>query len=268
MTNPEIPQPAVEIAAEKIWRLIWEDDDFKPFSEASKESREICLEGAEELLAAALPHLRVQETPATEHDSSGMPVAADCPARHPETGKGCIEPPGHDDGDDNNHRAMGTERLQWFGANLQESDSAAAADAESVHLITTNGTGYFWCSCSRNHARVFRGLREHVATISSPAPHPRPVVDREALLAALAESDDPEGWPAYERQADAVLALLPTEEGEGSKDRNLVCGRCKSATNNTSQGHYWRLCKVTGGKRQFHFCCPGDCELDAEGEGS
>lgn len=44
--------------------------------------------------------------------------------------------------------------------------------------------------------------------------------------------------------------------------RHLTCGRCKQHTNDTHQGHYWAWCKVTKTTREFHFCCPGDCELE------
>jgi len=45
--------------------------------------------------------------------------------------------------------------------------------------------------------------------------------------------------------------------------RCVVCSRCNHHTGNNHQGHYWRKCKVTGTMRVFHFCCPGDCELEA-----
>lgn len=44
--------------------------------------------------------------------------------------------------------------------------------------------------------------------------------------------------------------------------RCMVCARCANHTGNSSQGHYWGLCKVTKQKRRFHFCCPNDCELE------
>lgn len=43
----------------------------------------------------------------------------------------------------------------------------------------------------------------------------------------------------------------------------MICGRCGQWTGNTNQGHYWAFCKNTRTDRVFHFCCPGDCELDA-----
>jgi hypothetical protein len=45
--------------------------------------------------------------------------------------------------------------------------------------------------------------------------------------------------------------------------RCIVCSRCGHHTGNSNQGHYWAYCKVTKSKREFHFCCPGDCGLEA-----
>lgn len=44
--------------------------------------------------------------------------------------------------------------------------------------------------------------------------------------------------------------------------RCIICGRCNHHTGNANQGHYWGFCKVTGTIRDFHFCCPDDCELE------
>jgi hypothetical protein len=38
-------------------------------------------------------------------------------------------------------------------------------------------------------------------------------------------------------------------------------GRCGRHTGNNTQGHYWSWCKLTKALREFHHCCPGDCEL-------
>lgn len=51
----------------------------------------------------------------------------------------------------------------------------------------------------------------------------------------------------------------------------MLCARCGRHTGNNHQGHYWGLCKVlvAAGKtgkdaiRELHFCCPGNCELEA-----
>lgn len=43
--------------------------------------------------------------------------------------------------------------------------------------------------------------------------------------------------------------------------RFLICPRCQQNTKNTTQGHYWSFCSLTGKVRYFHFCCPDDCAL-------
>lgn len=53
--------------------------------------------------------------------------------------------------------------------------------------------------------------------------------------------------------------------------RCVVCGRCGKHTGNSHQGHYWAICQawlkqgkgLSGSKREFHFCCPDNCELEA-----
>lgn len=52
----------------------------------------------------------------------------------------------------------------------------------------------------------------------------------------------------------------------------MVCGRCEQHTGNNNQGHYWAMCKVLlragkgveGSIRDYHFCCPDNCELEAD----
>jgi hypothetical protein len=44
--------------------------------------------------------------------------------------------------------------------------------------------------------------------------------------------------------------------------RCFWCGRCNQATGNSTQGHFWAFCKVTGTMRDFHFCCPDNCALE------
>lgn len=46
--------------------------------------------------------------------------------------------------------------------------------------------------------------------------------------------------------------------------RCIVCSRCGRHTGNATQGHYWSYCEVSKTRRDFHLCCPGDCELAAE----
>ena len=148
------------------------------------------------------------------YDAVGIPSNSSCPARHPKSGALCIESPGHE----GEHRAMGVSRLQWFGANLRE----AGANTELPHLITTNNTGYFWCSCSPNHARVFTGLREHVAEISSPTRGgddiAAPPLNREAVWRAVYSAAiqhlNPSG--VADKATDAVLALL-SASGDGGE---------------------------------------------------
>jgi len=42
----------------------------------------------------------------------------------------------------------------------------------------------------------------------------------------------------------------------------IICARCEERTNNRTQGHYWAYCKVTRTIRDFHMCCPNNCELE------
>lgn len=44
--------------------------------------------------------------------------------------------------------------------------------------------------------------------------------------------------------------------------RCFWCGRCNNVTGNSNQGHYWAYCGVTKSVRDFHFCCPDNCELE------
>jgi hypothetical protein len=48
---------------------------------------------------------------------------------------------------------------------------------------------------------------------------------------------------------------------EQERALGLVCNRCGRHTGNSSQGHYWSLCKVAKKDIGMHFCCPDDCEL-------
>jgi hypothetical protein len=61
-----------------------------------------------------------------------------------------------------------------------------------------------------------------------------------------------------------VLPELTALDGLPGEAGGLMCARCRRATGNDHQGHYWKHCRVTGGYRDFHFCCPGDCELEAD----
>jgi hypothetical protein len=59
--------------------------------------------------------------------------------------------------------------------------------------------------------------------------------------------------------------LLGAAQREYEK-RFFICARCDQNTQNTTQGHYWAYCKVTKTTRDFHMCCPGDCELEENNE--
>jgi hypothetical protein len=165
-SKPEPPRKAFDVGYNIVNQLadLWEVP-----VDVRQATNDRCWEFASKLVASAAPDVEalkpvvVDREALRSHDMVGIPVDTNCLARHPVSGALCIESPGHE----SEHRAMGVSRLQWFGANLRESDPGA--DVELPHLVTTNNTGYFWCSCTPNHARVFRGLREHIAEITSPA---------------------------------------------------------------------------------------------------
>ena len=48
----------------------------------------------------------------------------------------------------------------------------------------------------------------------------------------------------------------------GDVCRCLVCSRCGHHTGNSNYGHAGTYCSVTGTLREFHICCPGNCELE------
>lgn len=69
--------------------------------------------------------------------------------------------------------------------------------------------------------------------------------------------------PERAEGCDAPAPAPVYVRGDGTYTcRCMVCGRCNHHTGNTSQGHYWAHCTVTKSNREFHFCCPGDCELE------
>ena len=58
--------------------------------------------------------------------------------------------------------------------------------------------------------------------------------------------------------------------------RCIVCARCDHHTGNSTQGHFWKFCRVQAKfhenhKRsilfcdkcepEYHLCCPGNCEI-------
>ena len=56
-------------------------------------------------------------------------------------------------------------------------------------------------------------------------------------------------------------SVYSTRDG-GYTCRCLICGRCGKHTGNSTQGHFWKFCDVTKTVRDFHLCCPNDCELE------
>lgn len=66
--------------------------------------------------------------------------------------------------------------------------------------------------------------------------------------------DAPEPRPVYLHGVERGVPVF--------RCRCVVCARCGRHTGNTSQGHYWAVCKKRQGWQRHHFCCPGDCELD------
>lgn len=150
----EIPEEAKRLATEAVRNRMLESGDFAA--------------AAEEAILAALPHLRVQETPA------GLREALEEALATVETGIARSTKPDREG-------FLTTSRIRWMLAN-------------------------------------------------HPAPHPRPVVDREAINHALNlhwwdEDEHPcacgfdfiaVGQSFKMHLADIIAALLPTEEGEGS----------------------------------------------------
>jgi hypothetical protein len=59
-------------------------------------------------------------------------------------------------------------------------------------------------------------------------------------------------------------AELPASRDGRGGCRCMECGRCGRHTGNSTQGHFWAQCRVTETLRDFHFCCPGACELEGK----
>lgn len=71
---------------------------------------------------------------------------------------------------------------------------------------------------------------------------------------SVPDCDAPEPRPVY--------TLTNTRTGETTLFcRCVVCARCGHHTGNSNQGHYWAWCKVSKQREEFHFCCPGNCDL-------
>lgn len=64
---------------------------------------------------------------------------------------------------------------------------------------------------------------------------------------------------------DQIVPCSACDEGHDRMtfhSLGMLCARCGQHTGNNHQGHYWALCSVTRSIRDFHFCCPDDCELE------
>lgn len=49
------------------------------------------------------------------------------------------------------------------------SETHTSEDARVAHVLTTNGMGYFWCSCDLHIAHVLWSINEHIAEIQKEA---------------------------------------------------------------------------------------------------
>lgn len=83
-------------------------------------------------------------------------------------------------------------------------------------------------------------------------PHDNVVRTKSGRALTQAELDE----LAAEAAAETATPKIHTSEG-------MTCARCERTTSNNQQGHYWAWCSVTRTVREFHFCCPGDCALEA-----
>lgn len=82
-------------------------------------------------------------------------------------------------------------------------------------------------------------------------------------------------WPSRAPGCDALGDNPPVYVGpevDGKTTficRCVICGRCGRHTGNTTYGHFWKLCMVTGTLRTHHHCCPdGNCELEEKDDGT
>jgi hypothetical protein len=65
------------------------------------------------------------------------------------------------------------------------------------------------------------------------------------------------------RGRDGSICTAAAPSRIGNTCRCMICGRCGQHTGNANQGHFWAVCKVTETTRDFHHCCPDDCELES-----
>lgn len=75
-------------------------------------------------------------------------------------------------------------------------------------------------------------------------------------------------------QEHVCVACNVVHDMQEDRELGMVCGRCKKHTGNYNQGHHWAMCSALVKKgvpykealREFHFCCPDDCELEEKKE--
>lgn len=95
-----------------------------------------------------------------------------------------------------------------------------------------------------------------------------------AACEALAHNNPPasRAQPVMRRSLTMQCETCEIEHDEITWNHlGMLCARCHQHTGNNDQGHYWGLCKVLLAQgidfkdavRELHFCCPGDCELEA-----
>ena len=80
-------------------------------------------------------------------------------------------------------------------------------------------------------------------------------------------------WAPADRVTEPIYAPtleMETAEVTAGRGRHAStqlgwkCTRCGQPVGELSTGHYFEACQVTGLEGQFHFCCPGSCELRPE----
>lgn len=189
----EIPEEAVGRAAKAIDPTAFDLSQPNHNGATRRYRRDRATDLARRALsAAALPHLRVQETPVldlTEAEVAGL-----------------------------NEQIADTSWVQGEDADLETADDVERRDGW-YRLAVNRGQGDEFIAMLAHERRLPASRDERTA-----APHPRPVVDREALADRLhratcmtSPSEHCTGPKEVDYvRADAVLALLPTEEGEGS----------------------------------------------------
>lgn len=199
MTNPEIPEEAVAAAAQAFYGGAYLVPDG--------EMNDLLKQGARAALAAALPHLRVQETPEAERidwstchcgsnaDGHLMGYCAHCSSVRCDAYPGACNPTPHP------RPVVDREAL------IADRTGENALTEWLEEVFSTDEDAITWEMAAK---ALF-----DLGAVREPAPLPAKAdviaVVRKVVYAEFGTFDGP-----VDRIADAVLALLPTEEGEGS----------------------------------------------------